>query len=138
MTPSRRKLLCIALVTLAGSPPRSAAAQSDDSAIAHALPARILYEPNASDLPDQARPVLDGVAAAMRLHEGLRIELVAYASGPAARPAAARHLSLVRAVYVRNYLMEHSIASTRIDLHPLGRETDGGPPDRVDIEALDR
>lgn len=137
MTPSRRKLFCIALVTLAGSPPQSAA-QSDDSAIAHALPARILYEPNVSDLPDQARPVLDGVAAAMRLHEDLRIKLIAYASGATARPAAARHLSLVRAVYVRNYLMEHSIASTRIDLHPLGRETDGGPPDRVDIEALDR
>ena len=137
MTPSRRKLLRIALVTLAGTVARSVWAQSDESAIAHALPARILYEPNASDLPDQARAVLDGVAAVMRLHDELRIELVAYASGPTERATAARHLSLVRAVYIRNYLMEHSIASTRIDLHPLGRQTDGGPADRVDIAALD-
>lgn len=136
--PSRRQLLSIALVTLAGAPPRSAAAQSNYSATAHALPARILYEPNVSDLPDRARPILDAVATAMRLHEDMRIELVAYASGSPEHPGAVRHLSLVRAVYIRNYLMEHSIPSTRIELHALGGQADGGPADRVDIVALAR
>jgi outer membrane protein OmpA-like peptidoglycan-associated protein len=104
-----------------------------DLALAPALPASILFEPGVSDLPDQARPVLDNVAAAMRLDEGIHIMLVAYATGAPGRPMQARHISLVRASYIRLYLMEHSISSERIGVRGLGSESDGGAGDRVDI-----
>lgn len=112
-------------------------ARMGDLTLAPALPASIPYEPGVTDLPDQARPILDGVAAAMRLDEGLQIVLTAYATGKADRPEQARHISLVRATYIRIYLMEHGIASTRIDVRGLGSHADGGAGDRVDISAIE-
>lgn len=141
MTRARRRLFCMAMVALAVTalhPVRAPLAQTATLSPASALPASVLFAPNISDLPDQARPILDAVVVLMRANEDIRIQLVAYASGSPDRPDQARRISLVRAAYIRTYLMERGVTTTRIDVRGLGNRNDGGSPDRVDIATLDR
>lgn len=98
-----------------------------------------MFAPNATDMPDQAKPTLDTIIRSMKANEQLRIQLVAYASGSADQASQARRLSLSRAIGVRSYLIEQGIKSARIDVRALGNRTDvGGPPDRVDVLPVDR
>lgn len=98
-----------------------------------------MFAPNASDTPDQAKPTLDKVVAAMKADEQIHVQLVAYASGSSDQASQARRVSLQRAISVRSYLMEHGVKSTRIDVRALGNRTDvPGPQDRVDVVASDR
>jgi outer membrane protein OmpA-like peptidoglycan-associated protein len=103
------------------------------------LPAQVAFAPNVTDMPDQAKSTLNGVIRAMKADEQIRVQLVAYASGLPDQASQARRISLSRAIGVRSYLIEQGIKSARIDVRALGNRTDsGGPPDRVDVVALDR
>jgi outer membrane protein OmpA-like peptidoglycan-associated protein len=99
----------------------------------------VVFAPNVTDMPDQAKPALDKVIAALKADEQIRIQLVAYASGLPDQANQARRTSLSRAIGVRSYLIEQGIRSSRIDVRALGNRTDSGaPPDRVDVLAIDR
>jgi outer membrane protein OmpA-like peptidoglycan-associated protein len=103
------------------------------------LPMRVMFAPNVTDMPDQAKATLESVVKTLKADEQLRIQLVAYASGPPDQASQARRLSLSRAIGVRSYLIEQGIKSGRIDVRALGNRTDvGGPPDRVDVVPVDR
>jgi outer membrane protein OmpA-like peptidoglycan-associated protein len=103
------------------------------------LPTRVMFAPNVTDMPDQAKATLESVVKTLKADEQLRIQLVAYASGPPDQASQARRLSLSRAIGVRSYLIEQGIKSGRIDVRALGNRTDvGGPPDRVDVVPVDR
>jgi outer membrane protein OmpA-like peptidoglycan-associated protein len=103
------------------------------------LPAQVMFAPNVTDMPDQAKAALSTVVKALKADDQLRVQLVAYASGPADQASQARRLSLSRAIGVRSYLIEQGIKSGRIDVRALGNRTDvGGPPDRVDVVPVDR
>ena len=103
------------------------------------IPTQVMFAPNVTDMPDQAKATLSNVVKAMQADEQIRIQLVAYASGPPDQASQARRVSLSRAIGVRAYLIEQGIKSARIDVRALGNRTDiGGPPDRVDVVALDR
>ena len=52
--------------------------------------------------------------------------------------AAARRLSLSRALQVRSYLIDQGVRSTRIDVRALGANVPSGPADRVDIKTVQR
>lgn len=99
----------------------------------------MVFAPNTSDTPDQAKSTLEKVVAALKADEQVHIQLIAYASGPPDQASQARRVSLQRAISVRSYLMEQGIKSTRIDVRALGNRSDvPGPQDRVDIVATDR
>lgn len=104
-----------------------------------ALPTQVVFAPNVTDMPDQAKVTLDKVISTMKADEQVRIQLAAYASGLPDQANQARRVSLSRAIGVRSYLIEQGIKSARIDVRALGNRSDsGGPPDRVDIVAIDR
>jgi outer membrane protein OmpA-like peptidoglycan-associated protein len=103
------------------------------------LPTQVTFAPNVTDMPDQAKPALDTVIKAMKADEKMRVQVVAYASGPADQASQARRVSLQRAVNVRAYLIGQGVNNMRIEVRALGNRTDvGGPPDRVDVVATDR
>jgi outer membrane protein OmpA-like peptidoglycan-associated protein len=103
------------------------------------LPAQVVFAPNVTDLPDQAKAALDGVIRTMKADDQVRVQLVAYASGLPDQASQARRISLSRAIGVRSYLIEQGVKSARIDVRALGNRTDlGGPPDRVEVVAIDR
>ncbi|HUN48176.1 MAG TPA: OmpA family protein [Stellaceae bacterium] len=99
----------------------------------------MVFQPNVTDVADQAKPTLDAVIRSMKADDQLRIQLVAYASGAPDQTSQARRVSLSRAIAVRSYLIEQGVRSTRIDVRALGNRPDsGGPADRVDIVAVER
>ena len=104
-----------------------------------ALPAQVPFAPNVTDLPDQGKPTLDKVIAAMKSDDQIRIQLVAYASGLPDQSSLARRVSLSRALSVRTYLVEQGVKSVRIDVRAMGSRPDlPGPQDRVDVVTIDR
>ncbi|HKX07371.1 MAG TPA: OmpA family protein, partial [Stellaceae bacterium] len=104
-----------------------------------ALPAQVVFAPNTSDTPDQAKSTLNKVVAAMKADDHIHVQLVAYASGLPDQSSQARRISLQRAISVRSYLMEQGVKSTRIDVRALGNRTDvPGPQDRVDVVVTER
>lgn len=99
----------------------------------------IRFAPGVAELQGDAPGVLDALAQTLKAKPSQRIALVAYASGDADQAIEARRVSLARAVAVRAYLIQHGVASTRIDVRALGnRVTDGGSADRVDLVTTGR
>jgi len=86
-------------------------------------------------LPDDAKGMLDPLAAQAADNDDLRIQLRAYAGGDNVSASKARRLSLSRALAVRSYLIEQGVRSTRIDVRALGDKSDEEPINRVDIEV---
>lgn len=75
------------------------------------------------------------VIAAMKNNPDRRLQIQAFAAGDEddGIAAAARRLSLSRALAVREYLMAGGIDSRRIDVRALGAQTKRTPADRVDF-----
>ncbi|MEC7488140.1 MAG: hypothetical protein VYA17_00995 [Pseudomonadota bacterium] len=71
---------------------------------------------------------LDSIAHFMKRKSSLRLKVLAYARG-----SHARRLSLSRALTVRSHLINKGVHGTLIDVRALGTESQGGPPDRVDV-----
>ena len=99
---------------------------------------RVDFPPNAEQLPDSARRLLDSAADALNRDVNAKLQLVAYAAGTEENDSAARRLSLSRALAVRRYLIEKGILTGRMDVRALGNRIPDGPPDRVDIVLVQR
>jgi hypothetical protein len=121
----RRSLAALLLPLLAlpawAEPPRTAA-----PAGLVALPRggwRVAFPPGGSTLPEGAAAALAELARRFARAEagGGRITVEALASGPENDPSVTRRLSLARAQAVRAALAEAGLATTRVDLRPLGR-----------------
>jgi outer membrane protein OmpA-like peptidoglycan-associated protein len=94
----------------------------------------VKFPPGAAELPSGAQPVLDGVAAKLLASDGLRVQLIAHATGDADQAMEARRVSLARAVAVRAYLIDKGVRSLRVDVRALGNRADDGPVgDQVDL-----
>lgn len=93
----------------------------------------IPFAPESTDLPDNAAPALDDLAARMQKNPDLRIQLMGYAGTRSGSASQARRASLFRALAIRTHLMKHGIRSTRMDVRALGQGNEQGSPDRVDI-----
>ncbi|HUB95481.1 MAG TPA: OmpA family protein [Stellaceae bacterium] len=94
----------------------------------------VRYAEGSSEIPPDAKSLLDGVAATLAGNDKLRLQLAAYASGSAADMIAARRLSLTRAIEMRAYLIGKGVPSVRMEVHAFGDQNVGtGPPDRVDL-----
>jgi outer membrane protein OmpA-like peptidoglycan-associated protein len=90
------------------------------------------------DLPEEARENMDnGVIPVLKSREGLRIQIVAFASPTAGKEASARRTALSRALAVRSYLISQGIDATRMDVRALGVQTDPkGAKDKVDLHLV--
>ena len=120
---------------VASLPPAAPPATANDGAIG-----RITFGANASELPTEAKAVLDRAVAGMKQDESTRLQIVAYATGGDEAGSQARRLSLSRALAVRSYLIDQGVRSTRMDVRALGnRAADGGSvTDRVDMVIVRR
>jgi outer membrane protein OmpA-like peptidoglycan-associated protein len=94
---------------------------------------QILFAEGSAELPPEATAQLDAIADKLAKDEGLRLQLMAYASGTEDTASKARRISLSRALAVRAYLIDKGIRSTRMDVRALGNKVEGEPADRVDI-----
>ncbi len=94
----------------------------------------VMFEENSALLSQGAQDTLTQLALSLSGGE-TRLQLRAYAMREE-EGAAARRLSLKRALAVRAYLIEQGIAPTRIDVRALGPVKDGGPTERVDFVPL--
>ncbi|MFO0995496.1 MAG: OmpA family protein [Alphaproteobacteria bacterium] len=100
---------------------------------AKAADTRLLFTGETTELPEAAKQSLNGVIAKMQADEELRVQFVAYASGPADQAAKARRVSLSRALAARAYVLEKGVRSTRIDVRALGNAGEDSPTDCVDV-----
>lgn len=118
---------------------RSPTEPVSDSNVLQSSSRVIRFAPGTAALQDDAPAILNRVAQNLKANPQERIALVAYASGDADQAIEARRVSLARAVMVRAYLIEHGVASTRIEVRAMGnRVTDGGSADRVDLVTTGR
>src|SRR5262249_49938176 len=95
---------------------------------------RIAFAAGSSELDAQAKEQLDGLSTRIPAPDAdrRRVQILAFASGDKDLVSANRRLSLARALAVRSYLLEKSVAPDRIDVRALGTIAMGdGPPDRV-------
>jgi len=96
--------------------------------------ARLVFAAGNTQLPPDGQQQIRGLVSRL-LDTNDRVQLVAYASGPADRPSESRRTSLSRALAVRALMIEEGVRSTRIDVRALGSPEDG-PNDRVDVILL--
>tara|TARA_B100000700_G_scaffold331534_1_gene465291 strand:- start:1057 stop:1914 length:858 start_codon:yes stop_codon:yes gene_type:complete len=94
---------------------------------------RLAFGTGSAEIAARSNTKLDKVVQILKRDGNLRLQLLAYAGGGSQTPSQARRLSLSRALAVRSRLIEKGIRSTRIDVRALGKKSDGGPPDRIDI-----
>ncbi|MFA5041591.1 MAG: OmpA family protein, partial [Bdellovibrionales bacterium] len=97
----------------------------------------ILFASKAKVFDETGKAALDKLAASMKQTSGMRISLLAYADGTGLTPRAAKQLSLVRALAIRDYLAEKGISESRVDVHAEGANAYTGNPDRVDVRVND-
>jgi outer membrane protein OmpA-like peptidoglycan-associated protein len=87
-------------------------------------------------LPPTASAELEAVAARMAASPDAQAQILAYASADDGNVSRARRLSLSRALATRSFLIDHGIASSRIDVRALGNQVPEGAPDRVDVRLI--
>jgi len=100
-------------------------------------PISVEFESKSALLSNEAKTELNGLIKRLKGNPGIRIQLLAYASGTPETASKARHLSLSRALVVRSYLIEAGVSSIRIDVRALGSQSKDEPADRVDLVFAD-
>lgn len=96
--------------------------------------ARLLFAAGVEVMDVAALKILDEqVFPYLRQEKSGTLMLRAFASADAAQLAGAKRIALSRALSLREYLINHGVSSSRIDVQILGAETDITPMDRVDI-----
>jgi hypothetical protein len=128
---NRRPLL--AALPLLALPARAQVASPAQAALPAGLSAlpgggwRVAFRAGQADLPQGLGPALAEIGRGLgeRAVGTGRIAIEAQASGPAEDASAARRLSLGRAEAVRQALAAGGLATTRVDLRPLGRTAQG-------------
>ncbi len=97
---------------------------------------RVLFPADDSHIDAAAESELLRLAGYLNHNHAQRVVLYAHAGGGGRGSSDARRLSLSRALAVRTFLVDRGVPADRIQLRPLGRGSDDGPPDRVDILPL--
>lgn len=101
-------------------------AETEDQSIS------ITFGIDETDLPSSATADLTDLSDRLKAEEGLRVQLLAYASSADGSASSVRRKSLSRALSVREFLMDQGVQSTRIEVRALGDQNEGGNPNRVD------
>jgi len=125
-----RRTLLAALPLLALPAPAGAQALGAMPPGLSALPGggwRVAFRAGQTELPQGLAPALAEIGRGLgeRAVGTGRITIEAQASGPGEDASAARRLSLGRADAVRQALAAGGLATTRVDLRPLGRTAQG-------------
>ena len=96
----------------------------------------IIHFAHGSEQLDQTTVwTLDRLAEMLAASPGSRITLVSGADNTNISPRDARRLSLNRALALRDYLSDHGIPSSRVDVRALGANITGKDMDRVDVNV---
>lgn len=98
----------------------------------------ISFEGRSADLPSGVKDQLQRIADQLNAEDTLRAQVKAYAGSATGSASSARRLSLSRALAVRSILIDFGVRSTRIDVRALGDRNEGGAPDRVDVQVINR
>jgi outer membrane protein OmpA-like peptidoglycan-associated protein len=97
---------------------------------------QVLFDATTTDLSPASLAAIKAFAGTAPNTDSVSFNVLAYAAGKTDDPSVARRLSLSRALAVRSALVAEGVASTRIYVRALGSQTEGGPPDRVDLSLL--
>ncbi|MCL2469052.1 MAG: OmpA family protein [Alphaproteobacteria bacterium] len=96
----------------------------------------ISFEKGSVDLSKEGRAIADNLVKALTAYPRARLTLTAYADVDGQMsPREARHLSLNRALAIRDYMTQRGIPTSRIDLRPMGANIPSGNGDRVDVKV---
>lgn len=90
------------------------------------------------DLPEDAKASMDnGVIPLLKSREGMRVQIIAFASPTGGKEASARRTALSRALAVRSYLISQGVDATRMDVRAPGVQTDPqAAKDKVDLHLM--
>lgn len=93
----------------------------------------IIFQGENVQLTDTEQEKLDKVAIKLLDEPDQRLQLVAYATTASENASVARRLSLLRALEIRNILIQKGVSATTMSVRALGNRVKSDPPDRVDI-----
>ena len=93
----------------------------------------IIFESEKLELALGENKKLDRITSKLVDTPNQHIQLISYASTSSKNASAARRLSLLRALKIRNKLIENGVAATKMSVRALGNRVKSGSPDRVDI-----
>ena len=93
----------------------------------------IIFQGENVQLTDTEQEKLDKVAIKLLDEPDQRLQLVAYATTASENASVARRLSLLRALEIRNILIQKGVSATTMSVRALGDRVETDPPDRVDI-----
>lgn len=113
--------------------PEETARLTPTAPLAPGEPIHVAFGSESALLSDKAKAKLVEFSQRLKDNPGLRIQLLAYASGTQETASQARRLSLSRALVVRSFLIDQGLSSIRIDVRALGNKVKGEPADRVDL-----
>jgi outer membrane protein OmpA-like peptidoglycan-associated protein len=94
---------------------------------------RVVFQTGMTEVPREAIPALEQLAAALAQDSERRVQLRAYAGAKGENASQSRRVALFRALSVRSYLIQRGVRSTRMDIRALGNKYEEEPADRVDI-----
>ena len=97
----------------------------------------VVFEAQERLLPASAEGPVWSLAQKLAARENLRFLVHGYAGGGSLTESQARRLSLARAISVRKHLIDIGIAGTRINVRAFGTKSPEGPPNRVDVIAVE-
>ena len=93
----------------------------------------IIFQGEKVQLTNTEQKKLDKVAIKLLNEPDQRLQLVAYATTASENASAARRLSLLRALEIRNLLIQKGVSATTMSVRALGDRVKSYPADRVDI-----
>ena len=93
----------------------------------------IVFQGEKVQLTNTEQKKLDKVAIKLLNEPDQRLQLVAYATTASENASAARRLSLLRALEIRNLLIQKGVSATTMSVRALGDSVKSYPADRVDI-----
>ena len=93
----------------------------------------IIFRSEKIQLTNTEQGKLEELAIKLLNEPDQRLQLVAYATTASENASVARRLSLLRALEIRNILIEKGVSAATMSVRALGDRVKSDPPDRVDI-----
>lgn len=97
---------------------------------------RVAFAPGSDEIDEPSKSAINGLIEDLAADPWMRVQVLAYAEGDDDEAAAARGISLARALALRRYLGEQGIEFSRMDVRALGNVAQEEPADRVDLIPL--
>jgi len=98
--------------------------------------ATVSFERGSATLDADAVLTVEKLIKILKVYGDARITLVAYSDTDGSiTPRDARKLSLNRALAIRDFMTTKGIASSRVDVRPMGANVPSGDMDRVDVKV---